>query len=295
VVAFTEETHAEREIASQPEMWRAVAEFAPSAFTQLPAKGERIAVVGCGSSWFMAMSYAALREAAGQGESDVYAGSEFNFNRKYDRIVSISRSGTTTEIVELLERTKIPTVVLTGVADSPVSEFATTTIAMPFADEKSVLQTRWATSALALFRAHLGEDIEKLAKDAEVALAEDLGDLVKMNQITFLGRGWTIGLAHEAALKTRESSQFWSEAYPAMDYRHGPLSVAEPGRAVWSFGGLDDRLTADIQATGALLETSTLDPMAHLIKAQRVAVTIAKNRGFNPDYPRNLTRSIVLA
>lgn len=295
MVAFTEETHAEREIASQPEMWRAVAEFAPSAFAQLPAKGERIAVVGCGSSWFMAMSYAALREAAGQGESDVYAGSEFNFNRKYDRIVSISRSGTTTEIVELLERTKIPTVVLTGVADSPVSEFATTTIAMPFADEKSVLQTRWATSALALFRAHLGEDIEKLAKDAEVALAEDLGDLVKMNQITFLGRGWTIGLAHEAALKTRESSQFWSEAYPAMDYRHGPLSVAEPGRAVWSFGGLDDRLTADIQATGALLETSALDPMAHLIKAQRAAVTIAKNRGFNPDYPRNLTRSIVLA
>jgi fructoselysine-6-P-deglycase FrlB-like protein len=295
VVAFTEETHAEREIASQPEMWRAVAEFAPSAFAQLPAKGERIAVVGCGSSWFMAMSYAALREAAGQGESDVYAGSEFNFNRKYDRIVSISRSGTTTEIVELLERTKIPTVVLTGVADSPVSEFATTTIAMPFADEKSVLQTRWATSALALFRTHLGEDIEKLAKDAEVALAEDLGDLVTMNQITFLGRGWTIGLAHEAALKTRESSQFWSEAYPAMDYRHGPLSVAEPGRAVWSFGGLDDRLTADIQATGALLETSALDPMAHLIKAQRVAVTIAKNRGFNPDYPRNLTRSIVLA
>lgn len=295
MAAFTEETHAEREIASQPEMWRAVAEFAPSVFAHLPAKGERIAVVGCGSSWFMAMSYAALREAAGQGESDVYAGSEFNFNRKYDRIVSISRSGTTTEIVELLERTKIPTVVLTGVADSPVSEFATTTIAMPFADEKSVLQTRWATSALALFRAHLGEDIEKLAKDAEVALAEDLGDLVKMNQITFLGRGWTIGLAHEAALKTRESSQFWSEAYPAMDYRHGPLSVAEPGRAVWSFGGLDDRLTADIQATGALLETSALDPMAHLIKAQRAAVTIAKNRGFNPDYPRNLTRSIVLA
>ncbi|MSV87890.1 MAG: SIS domain-containing protein [Actinobacteria bacterium] len=261
----------------------------------MPVKGERIAVVGCGSSWFMAMSYAALREAAGQGESDVYAGSEFNYDRKYDRIVAISRSGTTTEIVELLERTKTPTVVLTGVADSPVSQHATSTISMPFADEKSVLQTRWATSALALFRAHLGEDIEKLAQDAEVALAEDLGDLVKMNQITYLGRGWTIGLAHEAALKTRESSQFWSEAYPALDYRHGPLSVAEPGRAVWSFGALDARLTADIQATGALLETSTLDPMAHLIKAQRVAVTIAKNRGFNPDYPRNLTRSIVLA
>ncbi len=292
---FTEQTHADSEVASQPQMWRQVAEFAPSVFGDLPAKGERVAVVGCGSSWFMSMSYAALREAAGHGESDVYAGSEFNYGRKYDRIVAISRSGTTTEIIELLEKTNLPTVVLTGVPDSPVAQFATKTIAMPFADEKSVLQTRWATSALALFRAHLGENLEKLAKDAELALAEDLGDLVNMNQITFLGRGWTIGLAHEAALKTRESSQFWSEAYPAMDYRHGPLSVAEPGRAVWAMGPIDEKLKADIEATGALFESSDLDPMAQLVKAQRVAIAIAKKRGFNPDYPRNLTRSIVLA
>src|SRR3712207_7559300 len=46
---------------------------------------------------------------------------------------------------------------------------------------------------------------------------------------TFLGRGWTIGLANEAALKLRESAQAWTESYPAMEYRHGPISITAPG------------------------------------------------------------------
>jgi glucosamine 6-phosphate synthetase-like amidotransferase/phosphosugar isomerase protein len=40
--------------------------------------------------------------------------------------------------------------------------------------------------------------------------------------------------------------------------------------------------------------TSELDPMAHLIVAQRLAVTIATGKGLDPDQPRHLTRSVVL-
>ena len=79
-----------------------------------------------------------------------------------------------------------------------------------------------------------------------------------------------------------------------MDYRHGPISIAQPGRGVWAFGAIDHDLRKDILHTGALLETSTLDPMAHLIRAQRTAIAIAKGRGLDPDNPRNLSRSIVL-
>jgi len=288
------QTHAEREIASQPQIWAQVAEFAPSILDILPKKGERVAVVGCGSSWFISMCYASLREAAGHGETDVYAGSEMNYTRAYDRIVAITRSGTTTEIVEMLSKISAPSVAITAIHDSPVSRHATETIVMDFADEKSVLQTRWATAALGLLRTHLGFDLRTIIKDAEEALASDLGDLVNVEQISFLGRGWTIGLAHEAALKTRESSQFWAEAYPALDYRHGPLSISEPGRAVWVFGEITPDLVHDIQSTGALLEMSNLDPMAHLIRAQRVAIAIAKKRRCDVDNPRGLSRSIIL-
>lgn len=288
------ELHADIEIASQPEIWAKTAEFAPSVLHKLPKKGERVAVTGCGSSWFMSMAYAALREAAGHGETDVYPSSEYNYERKYDRVVSISRSGTTTELVELLGKITTPSVVLTAIHDSPVEKLASETIIMDFADEQSVLQTRWATSALGLLRMSLGFDLASIIPDAEAALASDLGDLVNVEQISFLGRGWTYGLAQEAALKTRESSQFWAEAYPALDYRHGPLSISQPGRAVWAFGEIPADLVRDIKSTGALFESSTLDPMAHLIRAQRVAIAIAKKRGVDADNPRGLSRSIIL-
>ena len=288
--------HADREIASQPETWRKTALFAPSVAHLLPKSGERIAVVGCGSSWFMSQAYASLRESAGQGESHYFTASEYIYTRNYDRVVAITRSGTTTETIELLGNLKgrVPTVVLTAVPRSPVTELATDSIVMDFADEKSVVQTRWATAALGLLRTQFGTDLDELSKQAEVALSLDLGNLPEMDEITYIGTGWTIGLAMEAALKTRESAQFWAEAYPAMDYRHGPLAISQPGRAVWAFGEIEPALVSDIEQTGATFESSTLDPMAHLIKAQRLAIALARVRGMNPDYPRNLSRSIIL-
>ena len=288
-------THVDREIASQPEIWRKVAAMAPTVAGLLPAHGERVAAVGCGSSWFMSMAYAGVREAAGHGETDVYAGSEFNYERKYDRIVAISRSGTTTEIADLLAKTNLPSVVITAVPGSPVTQHATQSIILDFADEESVVQTRWATAALGLLRAHNGVDLLPLADQAEIALASDLGNLPSFEQISFIGRGWTIGLANEAALKTREAAQFWAEAYPAMDYRHGPMSIAQKGRCTWAFGEIEKKLEEEIIATGALFEKSDWDPMVHLIRAQRVAVAIAKKRGLDPDQPRGLNRSVILS
>lgn len=288
------ESHAEVEIASQPQVWRQVAEFAPSVLGLLPKKGERVAVTGCGSSWFMAMSYAALREGAGHGETDVWVTSEFNYSRKYDRVVAISRSGTTTEVIEAMSKISTPSVVITAITNSPIAEQTTNEIVMPFADEKSVVQTRWATSALGLLRSSLGFDLNSITEDAEKALTSDISHLLDLNQITFLGRDWKYGIAQEAALKTRETSQFWAEAYPALDYRHGPLSISQPGRGVWAFGEIPDSLVSDIKATGATFESSKLDPMAQLIRAQRVAIEIAKKRGADFDNPRGLARSIIL-
>ena len=187
-----------------------------------------------------------------------------------------------------------PTVVITAIHDSPISANTSDEIVMSFADEESVLQTRWATAALGLLRTSLGFELRTIIDDAEKALSSDISQLVQLEQISFLGRGWTYGLAQEAALKTRESAQFWAEAYPALDYRHGPLSISQPGRGVWVFGDVPASLLTDITKTGAFLEHSALDPMAHLILAQRVAIGIAKKRGLNYDSPRGLARSIIL-
>jgi fructoselysine-6-P-deglycase FrlB-like protein len=284
-----------RELASQPDCWRRAAEVADEMAGVLPQPGERVAVIGCGTSWFMAMSYAALREASGGGVTDAFSGSEVPEGRTYDRVVVISRSGTTSEIVELLRRIpRAGTLAISAVTGSPVVTGAEAAIALPFADEESVVQTRFATSALALLRASVGESIERAAQDAEVALERDLDSLLDAEQFAFIGRGWVVGLAHEAALKMREAAQFWTESYPSMDYRHGPIAIAQPRRVVWSLDEPPAGLGREIAATGATFIAGELDPMAELVAAQRTALAIAQRRNLDPDNPRHLTRSVLL-
>ena len=288
-------TFVDEEIASQPETWSQAAELALVVRDALPAAGERVAFVGCGTSWFVGMAVAVHREARGLGESDAFAASEFPLGRSYDRVVAISRSGTTTEILELLGAVAGPTTLITAVPDSPASALADTTIALPFADEQSVVQTRFATSVIALLRAHAGEDLTGAAADAQAALSIDVDRYASVEQCTFVATGWAVGLTYEAALKTREAAQFWAESYPAMEFRHGPISVVGGSSTVWVFGPPPARLLEDLQVTGAHVENSDLDPMADLIRAQRLAVALAETKGLNPDEPRHLTRSVVLS
>src|SRR2546423_8201 len=189
--------HVDDEIASQPACWRRAVESAPVFEISLPRRGHRVAVVGCGTSWFMAQSYAVLRERAGHGETDAFAAS------------------------------------------------------LPL-------------------------------------------DPATVEQVSFVGDGWTVGLANEAALKCREAAMFWSEAYPAMEYRHGPIAIAARGRALWSLGPPPEGLADQVRETGATFVHSGREPLAELVLAQRFAVALAAARGVDPDTPRHLTRSVVL-
>jgi fructoselysine-6-P-deglycase FrlB-like protein len=288
----------EAEIASQPACWLRAAGLAPAVAGMLPGRGERVAVAGCGTSWFIAQSYAALREASGEGETDAFAASEMPAGRRYDRVVALSRSGTTTEILQLLAQLDgaVPTLVITASGRSPAAAAADAVIALDFADELSVVQTRFATTELALLRAHLGHDIAAVAHEAAKILAGPLpGELTAARQVTFLGTGWTCGLASEAALKLREAAGMWTEAYPAMEYRHGPIAVTGPGSVVWLLGPAPDGLTGEVAAAGGLPWQGRADPMAELVLVHRLAAAAARARGLDPDRPRNLSRSVILA
>jgi fructoselysine-6-P-deglycase FrlB-like protein len=286
------------EIASQPDLWTRAAQLAREAADVLPAPGARTCVVGCGTSLFIAQSWAALRERAGHGQTDAFAASELPDGRRYDVLVAISRSGSTSEVLHALGRDVAQrTVAITADGDAGVAGLADDAIVLDFADERSVVQTRFATCTLALLRELVQPGAaDGAAGDARLALERPLPiDPEPVEQWTFLGRGWTVGLAHEAALKLRESAQAWTEAYPAFEYRHGPISIAAPGRVVWSLDALDPSLTAELERIGATIVADDLDPLASLVVAQRTAVALAAARGLDPDRPRNLARSVILA
>jgi fructoselysine-6-P-deglycase FrlB-like protein len=285
------------EIASQPALWRKAAGLAPAVTGLLPAPGEPAAAIGCGTSYHIARAYAGLREETSLGTTDAAIASGLSPHRSYGRVVAISRSGTTTEVLRTLEglRGRVATVAVTAVPDSPVASAADETIVLDFANEQSVVQTRFATTALALLRAHLGDRLEAAIADGEAALARALPAVPSaFTQFVFLGQGWTVGLANEAALKLREAASAWTEAYPAMEYRHGPISAAGRGTLVWAIGAVDPGVLADAAATGATIVNEGSDPMAELVLIQRMAVELAEAQGLDPDHPKHLTRSVVL-
>jgi fructoselysine-6-P-deglycase FrlB-like protein len=263
----------------------------------MPRAGARVAVVGCGTSLFMAQAWAGLRESAGLGETDAFAASQAPLERPYEAVIAVSRSGTTTEVARYLREVRGPRrIAVVGVPDSPVSEAADVVVPLEFADERSVVQTRFATSVLAFARAWLGQDVEPVAARAEEVLGESLPiDASEHDHFVFLGEGWSVGLANEAALKLREAAQAWTESYPAMEFRHGPISVIRPGSVVWALGAVDPAVLEQARAAGATVVGGELDPMVELVRIQRTAAALAEARGLDPDHPRNLTRSVVLS
>lgn len=289
-------SHVEGELATQPDCWRDAIGVLEQFRGALPERGERVAVVGCGTSLYMSRVYASLREGTGHGETDAFAASEYRYRRTYDRVVGITRSGTTTELVDVIDRLgSSTTTVITADAATPAAEKATDVIELTMATEQSVVQTRFPTTVLALLRASLGEDLGAVIAAAGTAVTSEMPvDPNAVNQLTFLGLDWAAGIADEAALKCREAAGAWTESYPAMEYRHGPISVSGPGTAVWVFGQSPPGLADDVAGTGATFIDDDLDPMVDLIRAQRLAVGLAAKNGRDPDRPQSLSFSVIL-
>src|SRR3954447_10352219 len=166
----------EAEITSQPDVWLRSLALSAQAQQELIAPGERMLVLGCGTSWFVAQALAELREAAGFGETDAVCASEYVPRRHYDRIVAVTRSGTSTEVLEALRTIPAParTIAITAVRREPVDDLTGAQLVLDFADERSVVQTRFPTTVLALARHAFGADLTTAVADARRALHQTL-------------------------------------------------------------------------------------------------------------------------
>jgi fructoselysine-6-P-deglycase FrlB-like protein len=288
------EAHVQREISSQPDCWAKALQSVDDAAKVLPRRGERVAVTGCGTSWHVAAAIAAAREAAGHGETDAFPASELPA-RSYDAVLAVTRSGTTIEVLDALRKvpSSVRKIAITADASTPISEVTDQLLVLDYADEQSIVQTRFATTVLTVARAHVGHDLAPVVAQARAAVAADLDDrLIDRPHYVFLGHGWSVGVAQEAALKIQEAAAAWSEAYPALEYRHGPLSTANENSVVWLLGVADDVLVNDVRRTGATVVVADDDPQAELVLIQRIAVATALVRGLDPDRPRYLARSV---
>lgn len=287
-----------REIQSQPELWLRAQAYAADRPAGLPQPGERVLVLGCGTSYYAGAAYATLREQAGQGVTDACIASELGaVVRPYDRVLAISRSGTSVEVVDALARLRgsVPVTAVLGELGTAVGAAANDVVDLSWADEQSVVQTRFPTTLLALLRACLGQSNQAQAALVEAgrqALQAPVDEPLP-RQLVVLATGWAAHLAQEAALKCRESAAMWAEAYATGEYRHGPIGVAGPGTLVWAMTPLTDVQAQAVAGTGARTRVGGDEPLAELVKLQRHAVAWAVGQNRDADRPANLSRSVI--
>jgi fructoselysine-6-P-deglycase FrlB-like protein len=291
-------TYFSSELASQPSVWRQAQTLTDELRSKLPADGARVGFLGCGTSLYVAQAVACYRERQGAGETDAFPGSEVPEGRAWASVIALSRSGTTTEMVDAVRALPegLPVLGLIGEPGSPLGQVVSSELDLSFADEQSVVQTRFATTVLSLLLGIYGWDVEASASRAEGFLTESLPDWAgEIKQFVFLGRGVGAALANEAALKFRELLATWSEGYPTMEYRHGPISAIGEHSLVWILDSEEPSIDEQIRATGARLIRGEGDPLAELVRIHRFAEGLVDLRGINPDQPPHITRSVVLA
>jgi fructoselysine-6-P-deglycase FrlB-like protein len=303
------------EIASQPGLWRRALAYADAGVPGMPAAGERVLVLGCGTSYYVGLAYATLREFAGLGETDSLIASEVPPRlRTYDRVIAISRSGTSSELLRAVEALRhqqpgVPVTALLGEQNTPLARLANDIVDLSFADEQSVVQTRFPTTQLVLLRgvlaaqaARAGTEDENLRAPlaglsdlpaaADAALAGDL-PATGIRQLVILGSGWGAHIAEEAALKVRESAAAWTEAYAVGEYRHGPVATSGPGTLVWGLDELPGDIVDIVEASGGVVEHGCGEPLVELVRLHRFAVELAAEAGRDADRPQLLSRSVI--
>ncbi|MFZ9284192.1 MAG: SIS domain-containing protein [Candidatus Nanopelagicales bacterium] len=250
--------------------------------------------------------------------------------------IGISQSGKTEEIIEALnwaKRSGAATLGLTNTPDSPIFAAADLTILTQAGEERAVPATKTFTSALVALAViaesvspdqeftnqlnQLPEQIQLTLNQTE-AIEKAAKELVSQDTAVITGRGYSVSIANEIALKFQESCYLKSLGMSAADLQHGPKAVVDhtlpiiafvPGRkspvnntvielvsrlkplaaSVIAVGPTDCGLPADIQIE--LPETQeALLPILMAPPAQLMVEATAVAKGINPDLPRGLTK-----
>jgi glutamine---fructose-6-phosphate transaminase (isomerizing) len=142
-----------------------------------------------------------------------------------------------------------------------------------------------------------------------------LEQLANARSAFVLGRGATLAIAAEAALKLKETCAIHAEAYSAAEVLHGPAELVNSGFPVIAFlpsdaarKGMLPTLAAlvdagatviTIEAGGdddahrlatAKVEATLLEPVVMIHRFYRLAEALARRLGRDPDRPRNLRK-----
>src|SRR5262245_14347943 len=202
-------------------------------------------------------------------------------------LITVSQSGRSPDILSCQAAAKgagIPTIAITNDETSPLARDADLCLPLGAGPELSVAATKTFVGSAALLAAMiaaaaedrvLGDAVERLPDDLEQALGcqwDAVEDALAATQSLYvLGRGPSLAMAREAALKLKEICRLHAEAYSAAEVMHGPMELVGTGFPVLVFAPADAAQATTAASAAALAEAGahvltprhhpTLDPL----------------------------------
>ena len=318
---------------------------------------KRIYIVACGSSYYVGCLGKHILEKTCRIPVEPILASEFRYSEPVlgndTLVLIISQSGETADTKAALEEAKrqgARTLAIVNVVGSAIAKAADDVIYTWAGPEIAVATTKAFSTQLsviyliALYIADLLETIQPEEYDAVVSELMKLDQKIalcltndniqkiryyaeqyfKVHDAFFIGRNVDSAICLEGSLKLKEIAYIHSEAYPAGELKHGPISLIEEGTLVVAvatvdslfdktmsnvkevrargadvFGVTTEKHTAEIKKTvpsviSVPVTHPLLQPSLTIIPLQTFAYYIALLRDCDVDKPRNLAKSVTV-
>lgn len=245
----------------------------------------------------------------------------------------ISQSGETSDTIAVIEKVRKHGRVLSivNVPNSTISRLSDYSYHTQAGPEIGVAATKSFTTQLAVLAKMAFSNVlgalpnscsAILSEQNQVAAIDLAQTIMNCQSILFLGRGIMYPIAMESALKVKELTYIHAEAFAAGELKHGPLAVVDNDVPVIIFAPYNNLLEKNVSTVNEVLARSEnvfvvtddkaaeffvrmrtislpyiapdLTPFTFVIFSQLLAYHIARLKGYDPDKPRNLAKSVTV-
>ncbi len=245
-------------------------------------------------------------------------------------LLTISQSGSSDDLVETTSAARAAGAITVAIVNDPNSPLASASeIVLPMAagPEFSVAATKTFIASLAAvlrLSAQWAGDTkmlkacerlpDRLEQAAQLDWSEALGPLAKANSLVAIGRGPTLAIAREAALKLKETCALHAEAFSSAEFRHGPIALVSRSYPILAFAPADEaafsfgEFVTDLRRKGASVlvaeagekmpgrlpvlapDQADADAICLIQSFYALLVELATQRGADIERPRHLQK-----
>ncbi len=251
-------------------------------------------------------------------------------NLRGQLFLAISQSGRSDDLIETAAMARAAGAITAAIVNdskSPLAEVSQIVLPLGAETERSVAATKSFIASLAALlqlTAFWTDDAtmrsaharlpNRLAQAAKLDWRPALAALADADSLITIGRGPTLAIAREAALKLKETCELHAEAFSAAEFRHGPIALISGALPILAFNPGDDAaasltaLVADLRRKGArvfIIESGNpqsdrlpvvlpdhpdADAICMIQSFYGLLIKLAAQRGTDADRPRHLQK-----